>query len=153
MAEGAGLLNRFTVKSRNGGSNPPLSASFYWGFNNSLILPTNFPRKFPKSSSTAQRREPGTEPERTGLESDGKFTGLDFRALHWPQRLFPKRLVTSLSPFSRSSLRRENLHGGQDLGNDPSLPFEPSADRKPSRIVARPVPTPTASRSPSITPA
>jgi hypothetical protein len=118
-----------------------------------LILPTNFPRKFPKSSSTAQRREPGTEPERTGLESDGKFTGLDFRALHWPQRLFPKRLVTSLSPFSRSSLRRENLHGGQDLGNDPSLPFEPSADRKPSRIVARPVPTPTASRPSSITPA
>ena len=29
MAEGAGLLNRFTVKSRNGGSNPPLSASFF----------------------------------------------------------------------------------------------------------------------------
>ena len=28
MAEGAGLLNRFTVKSRNGGSNPPLSATF-----------------------------------------------------------------------------------------------------------------------------
>ena len=28
MAEGAGLLNRFTVKSRNGGSNPPLSANF-----------------------------------------------------------------------------------------------------------------------------
>ena len=28
MAEGAGLLNRFTVKSRNGGSNPPLSAIF-----------------------------------------------------------------------------------------------------------------------------
>ena len=28
MAEGAGLLNRFTAKSRNGGSNPPLSAIF-----------------------------------------------------------------------------------------------------------------------------
>ena len=28
MAEGAGLLNRYTVKSRIGGSNPPLSASF-----------------------------------------------------------------------------------------------------------------------------
>ncbi len=28
MAEGAGLLNRFTAKSRNGGSNPPLSANF-----------------------------------------------------------------------------------------------------------------------------
>ena len=28
MAEGAGLLNRCTVKSRTGGSNPPLSATF-----------------------------------------------------------------------------------------------------------------------------
>ncbi len=28
MAEGGGLLNRCTVKSRTGGSNPPLSASF-----------------------------------------------------------------------------------------------------------------------------
>ena len=28
MAEGAGLLNRYTVKSRIGGSNPPLSATF-----------------------------------------------------------------------------------------------------------------------------
>ncbi len=28
MAEGGGLLNRYTVKSRIGGSNPPLSASF-----------------------------------------------------------------------------------------------------------------------------
>lgn len=28
MAEGDGLLNRYTVKSRIGGSNPPLSASF-----------------------------------------------------------------------------------------------------------------------------
>ncbi len=27
MAEGGGLLNRYTVKSRIGGSNPPLSAS------------------------------------------------------------------------------------------------------------------------------
>lgn len=34
MAEGAGLLNRFTVKSRNGGSNPPLSAKY----SNPLIL-------------------------------------------------------------------------------------------------------------------
>ena len=31
MAEGAGLLNRYTVKSRIGGSNPPLSAIFYKG--------------------------------------------------------------------------------------------------------------------------
>ncbi len=29
VAEGAGLLNRYTVKSRIGGSNPPLSASFH----------------------------------------------------------------------------------------------------------------------------
>ena len=28
MAEGDGLLNRYTVKSRIGGSNPPLSAIF-----------------------------------------------------------------------------------------------------------------------------
>ena len=28
MAEGGGLLNRYTVKSRIGGSNPPLSAIF-----------------------------------------------------------------------------------------------------------------------------
>ena len=28
MAEGGGLLNRYTVKSRIGGSNPPLSATF-----------------------------------------------------------------------------------------------------------------------------
>jgi hypothetical protein len=28
VAEGAGLLNRYTVKSRIGDSNPPLSASF-----------------------------------------------------------------------------------------------------------------------------
>ena len=27
VAEGGGLLNRYTVKSRIGGSNPPLSAS------------------------------------------------------------------------------------------------------------------------------
>ena len=27
MAEGGGLLNRYTVKSRIGGSNPPLSAT------------------------------------------------------------------------------------------------------------------------------
>ena len=27
MAEGGGLLNRYTIKSRIGGSNPPLSAS------------------------------------------------------------------------------------------------------------------------------
>ena len=32
MAEGAGLLNRFTVKSRNEGSNPSLSASFLLSF-------------------------------------------------------------------------------------------------------------------------
>ena len=31
MAEGDGLLNRYTVKSRIGGSNPPLSAIFYKG--------------------------------------------------------------------------------------------------------------------------
>ena len=31
MAEGGGLLNRYTVKSRIGGSNPPLSAIFYKG--------------------------------------------------------------------------------------------------------------------------
>ena len=31
VAEGAGLLNRYTVKSRIGGSNPPLSAIFYKG--------------------------------------------------------------------------------------------------------------------------
>ena len=29
MAEGGGLLNRCTVKSRTGGSNPPLSARCY----------------------------------------------------------------------------------------------------------------------------
>jgi hypothetical protein len=29
VAEGDGLLNRYTVKSRIGGSNPPLSASFH----------------------------------------------------------------------------------------------------------------------------
>ncbi len=29
MAEGGGLLNRYTVKSRIGGSNPPLSATFF----------------------------------------------------------------------------------------------------------------------------
>ena len=28
VAEGDGLLNRYTVKSRIGGSNPPLSATF-----------------------------------------------------------------------------------------------------------------------------
>ena len=32
MAEGDGLLNRYTVKSRIGGSNPPLSASFLSSF-------------------------------------------------------------------------------------------------------------------------
>ncbi len=31
MAEGGGLLNRYTVKSRIGGSNPPLSAITYVG--------------------------------------------------------------------------------------------------------------------------
>ncbi len=31
VAEGGGLLNRYTVKSRIGGSNPPLSAIFYKG--------------------------------------------------------------------------------------------------------------------------
>ena len=31
VAEGAGLLNRYTVKSRIGGSNPPLSAIFHKG--------------------------------------------------------------------------------------------------------------------------
>jgi hypothetical protein len=29
VAEGDGLLNRYTAKSRIGGSNPPLSATFY----------------------------------------------------------------------------------------------------------------------------
>ena len=100
MAEGAGLLNRFTVKSRNGGSNPPLSASFYWGFQQSVDSSTKFPHKFPRRSRTAQRREPGTEPERTGLESDGKFSGLDFRVLHWPQRPFPKMVGDQPEPVS-----------------------------------------------------
>ena len=31
VAEGDGLLNRYTAKSRIGGSNPPLSAIFYKG--------------------------------------------------------------------------------------------------------------------------
>ena len=30
MAEGGGLLNRYRTKSSIGGSNPPLSASFFW---------------------------------------------------------------------------------------------------------------------------
>ena len=45
MAEGAGLLNRYTVKSRIGGSNPPLSATLIllgflnkWG---SVTTPSN----------------------------------------------------------------------------------------------------------------
>ncbi len=37
MAEGGGLLNRYTVKSRIGGSNPPLSAS--------LNFATKIPRR------------------------------------------------------------------------------------------------------------
>jgi hypothetical protein len=34
VAEGDGLLNRYTVKSRIGGSNPPLSATFLMVFSN-----------------------------------------------------------------------------------------------------------------------
>ena len=94
-------------KGPYGGSNPPLSASFYWDFQRSVDSSTKFPHAFPRgsnsprSSRTAQRREPGTEPERTGLESDEKSSGFGFRGLHWPKRLFPKRLVTSLSPVPR----------------------------------------------------
>ena len=36
MAEGAGLLNRYTVKSRIGGSNPPLSATLI--FNGFMVF-------------------------------------------------------------------------------------------------------------------
>ena len=36
MAEGAGLLNRYTAKSRIGGSNPPLSANFSFFFSQKL---------------------------------------------------------------------------------------------------------------------
>ena len=57
------------------GSNPPLSASFYWGFQQFVDSSTKFPHKFPRSCRTAKRGEPGTEPESPGLESDGKFTG------------------------------------------------------------------------------
>ena len=106
MAEGAGLLNRFTVKSRNGGSNPPLSASFYWGFQQFVDFSTKFSHRFPRSSKfprisrTAQRTEPGTKPEKTGLESDGKFSDLHLIGPHWPQRLFPKKVSDQPEPVS-----------------------------------------------------
>ena len=41
MAEGAGLLNRYTVKSRIGGSNPPLSATFIFNSFVGLDLSNN----------------------------------------------------------------------------------------------------------------
>ena len=43
VAEGGGLLNRYTVKSRIGGSNPPLSANLF----NLLII--NSKRQNPDS--------------------------------------------------------------------------------------------------------
>ena len=39
MAEGDGLLNRYTVKSRIGGSNPPLSAIFSLQFIKTQKIP------------------------------------------------------------------------------------------------------------------
>ena len=38
MAEGGGLLNRYTVKSRIGGSNPPLSAKMRQVGNKDLVF-------------------------------------------------------------------------------------------------------------------
>ena len=43
MAEGGGLLNRCTVKSRTGGSNPPLSAIFL----KEIHLPAHKPKALP----------------------------------------------------------------------------------------------------------
>ncbi len=43
MAEGSGLLNRRTIYSRTGGSNPPLSASLAWIF---FSLRSFFPFRF-----------------------------------------------------------------------------------------------------------
>ena len=43
VAEGGGLLNRCTVKSRTGGSNPPLSAIFYKGFVRQAHKPKSVP--------------------------------------------------------------------------------------------------------------
>ena len=44
MAEGAGLLNRYTVKSRIGGSNPPLSATLislcFFQYSGSVATPS-----------------------------------------------------------------------------------------------------------------
>lgn len=43
MAEGAGLLNRYTVKSRIGGSNPPLSAKLFQVQGSSSHFPISSP--------------------------------------------------------------------------------------------------------------
>jgi hypothetical protein len=43
VAEGDGLLNRYTVKSRIGGSNPPLSASFSCNLLDFQMLRLNAP--------------------------------------------------------------------------------------------------------------
>ena len=70
MAEGAGLLNRFTVKSRNGGSNPPLSASFYWVFNTSLILSPDFHTDFHTGFLELPGRLSAESPEKNPKERD-----------------------------------------------------------------------------------
>ena len=65
MAEGGGLLNRYTVKSRIGGSNPPLSATS----TKSLILKNllNFLAFLPRAEKRTKRKinnwakEKGTE--------------------------------------------------------------------------------------------
>ena len=53
VAEGGGLLNRCTVKSRTGGSNPPLSATF-------LIIGPRIPKIFPGISQHCCSRPPVT---------------------------------------------------------------------------------------------
>ena len=67
MAEGAGLLNRFTVKSRNGGSNPPLSATFKRVF--SLFW---FSQRFLQNGDVARQETMKVETFAPAITSDGR---------------------------------------------------------------------------------
>ena len=77
MAEGDGLLNRYTVKSRIGGSNPPLSASFKKVRTKRAIMPLKIGDKNSSRSLVGYEKYTNTT---TGAETD---TRVDQDTLEW----------------------------------------------------------------------
>ena len=73
MAEGGGLLNRYTVKSRIGGSNPPLTA-------NSHIQPAFTPCLFPSPTHASLNDWIARETVRLSGDAPDLFN----EAVEWP---------------------------------------------------------------------